>query len=64
MTHRAGNVVTIENTRPAPCDCCGRRLELRPYGPNGESLCFDCGMLDESAAKRQFDRLLVDDGGA
>lgn len=36
------------------CDLCGKIAELRPYGPNGEAVCFDCGMKDEDAAKRAF----------
>lgn len=38
------------------CDLCGRIRELRPYGQNGECVCFDCGMRDEAAAKREFMR--------
>jgi hypothetical protein len=37
---------------------CGNTDELRPYGPNGERVCFDCAMKDEEAAKRQFSKLL------
>jgi hypothetical protein len=38
----------------AACDLCGNVEELRPYGPNGENICFDCGMLDEETTKRMF----------
>ena len=34
--------------------------ETRPYGPNGEEVCFKCGMKNEAAAKRQFDRYVGD----
>lgn len=36
------------------CDLCGEIRELRPYGPNGEAVCFDCGMKDEISASRKF----------
>jgi hypothetical protein len=38
------------------CDLCGEVEETRPYGPNGENVCFDCGMKDEEAMKRGFER--------
>lgn len=24
------------------CELCGKIAECRPYGPNGEQICFDC----------------------
>ena len=51
-------IATIDGTQHAKCEMCGKQEELRPYGPNGESVCFDCGMKDEDAAKRQFAKLL------
>lgn len=39
---------------PQQCDLCGKVDECRPYGPNGEVVCFDCGMKDEPAAERRF----------
>ena len=24
------------------CDMCGEIKELRPYGPNGETICYEC----------------------
>lgn len=44
----------IEPEKPQQCDLCGKIAELRPYGPNGECVCFGCGMKDEEAARRQF----------
>lgn len=46
----------IAEERPQQCDLCGKVAELRPYGPNGEAVCFECGMKDEEAAKRAFAR--------
>lgn len=49
-------VVKIET--PGKCDLCGEEEELRPYGPNGENVCFKCGMKDipaaEKALKKRF----------
>lgn len=44
----------IEAEKHRRCDLCDKVAELRPYGPNGENVCFECGMKDEEAAKRQF----------
>lgn len=52
-------ITTIDGTQHSKCDLCGKVDELRPYGPNGENVCFDCGMKDEEAAARQFAKLLV-----
>ncbi len=41
------------------CELCGKVAELRPYGPNGESICADCGMKDEATVKKKFAELLV-----
>lgn len=46
--------VTMART-PQQCDMCGAIAELRPYGPRGEYVCFDCGMKDEAAAKAAFE---------
>lgn len=48
----------IEKERVDRCELCGAVAETRPYGPNGEEVCFHCGMKDEAAAKRGFNRLI------
>lgn len=50
------NITTIDAT-PRKCEMCGKTEELRPYGPKGEWVCFDCGMKDEESAKIQFNKL-------
>jgi hypothetical protein len=40
------------------CELCGKKAELRPYGPKGESICFECGMIDEETTKNKFFDLL------
>ena len=42
----------IEAEPEQTCELCGAKAETRPYGPNGEEVCFHCGMKDEEAAKR------------
>ena len=44
----------IEQTKPSKCDLCSENDELRPYGKNGENICFTCGMKDEETTKRRF----------
>lgn len=54
MTHRRGDVLYLATEKPQQCDLCGKIAELRPYGPNGECICFACGMKNGGAAVRQF----------
>lgn len=49
----------IAYEEPGKCELCGATAETRPYGPNGEEVCFSCGMKDEGAAMRQFARLVL-----
>ena len=58
MKPRRPVVITLEEQRPAICEACGRTAEVRPYGPGGIQVCFDCGMLDEETAKMRFRRRL------
>jgi hypothetical protein len=48
----SGRLISVEP--PGRCDLCGAVEETRPYGPNGEQVCFGCGMKDEAAAERAF----------
>jgi hypothetical protein len=36
------------------CEMCGVIDECRPYGPNDEQICFECGMKDEETTRTQF----------
>lgn len=54
MTEVIDNVMIIYEEEPQQCDLCGKIAELRPYGPNGETVCFECAMKDEEAAIKQF----------
>jgi hypothetical protein len=37
------------------CEMCGTVDELRPYGPNYERICFDCGMKNEELTAQRMD---------
>ena len=58
MTKLVNGNLIIGPEPPDKCELCGRIEELRPYGPNGERLCFDCGMKDKKTTMAQFDKLL------
>lgn len=40
------------------CELCGAIAECRPYGPNGEQICFDCGMKDEATTRKRMDNYI------
>jgi hypothetical protein len=59
VTHLAEDgVVWVMEEPPGRCELCGAVKETRPYGPNGEQVCFPCGMKDEKAMQRAFGALL------
>ncbi len=55
----SGRGFIAEDSFHEACQMCGKVDELRPYGPNGEEVCFDCGMKDVAAAERGFRRLVL-----
>lgn len=36
------------------CEFCGAIEETRPYGPNSEQICFECGMKDEETTRKKM----------
>lgn len=46
--------IIIEPEGDEVCTICGELRELRPYGPGGSRICFDCGMAPER--KQEADR--------
>jgi len=40
------------------CELCGVKDELRPYGPNGENICFDCGMKNSESTQAAINAIL------
>ncbi len=52
----------IESEPHNKCELCGKIDELRPYGLNGENICFECGMKDEETTIRRFRQHLLGEG--
>ena len=44
------------------CELCGCIAETRPYGPEGQEVCFSCGMKDEKTAEAQMEKHLFGQG--
>ena len=61
MSERIGNIVIIEEEPDGKCELCGKVDELRPYGPRGERICYDCGMKDPVTTERRFGQVLFGD---
>jgi len=61
MSRRVGNIIIIEPEPDDVCDLCGKVDELRPYGPNGELICYDCGMKNQEVTYRMMCRVLFGD---
>ncbi len=58
MTRIVEDVLIIETEDNSKCELCGNISELRPYGPNNEYICFECGMKDEETTKKKFAEVL------
>ena len=44
----------IKEEPMAACEMCGTIDECRPYGPNYERICFECGMKDEATTTKRM----------
>ena len=44
----------IQEESPQACEMCGVIDECRPYGPNNEEICFDCGQKDIEITERKM----------
>lgn len=40
------------------CELCGTTAETRPYGPNGERICYPCAMKDPDTTERMFNKFI------
>lgn len=62
MSKVVGNKFYVSEEKESKCEYCGKVAELRPYGKNGENICFKCAMKDEEITKQVFakhiDRML------
>lgn len=57
MTARVGDVVVIAPEPDRECELCGKQAETRPYGTNGERICFECGKKNRAAVERHLKAL-------
>ena len=66
MTHVIKNgamrIVVLADEPDAICELCGKTAELRPYGSNGERICWDCGQKDKGMTARRMGQVLYDEG--
>jgi len=61
MSQRIGNCIIIAPEKDQQCDFCGKIDELRPYGPNGECICYECGMNDKETTNKVMGKVLFGD---
>lgn len=40
------------------CELCGAVEELRPYGPNGERICYECGMKNKEVTQQKMNQYI------
>jgi len=48
----------IREEQKKKCELCDKIAETRPYGKNGERVCFKCGMKDKKSAEKGIDKLI------
>lgn len=58
MTKVINGILFVEETPDAKCELCGKVSELRPYGPNNENICFECGAKDSETTERKMEEHL------
>lgn len=61
MSQKIGNITLICEEPPAKCQLCGKLDELRPYGPDGKSVCYDCAMKDPVNTEIRMAKVLFGD---
>ena len=54
-------IIVIEPHPDRICELCGKKDELRPYGPNGENICFECGMKNREMTEKRMNQYLFGD---
>jgi hypothetical protein len=53
---KGSNVIMVRENKK--CELCGKVDETRPYGPNGEEICYNCGMKNEKITIRMMNKIL------
>lgn len=54
MSRNINGIVIIEPEPDFICALCGKIAETRPYGPNGEEICYECGMKDQATTNKMM----------
>lgn len=52
------DVVYLVSPPDRDCELCGKLSDVRPYGPNGEYICFECGQKNPEVTKRRMMHIL------
>lgn len=60
MSKVVNGIIIIEPEPDGKCEYCGEVSELRPYGKNGERICFHCGKKDPETTTRMMHKYLFD----
>ena len=61
MSRNVNGVPVIEVEPDFICFLCGKIAETRPYGPNGEEICYECGMRNEEQTNAMMNHKLFGD---
>lgn len=56
------DTAVLRDPKRGKCELCGKRADLRPYGPMGEDICFECGMKNEALTSRRFIQTVFKEG--
>lgn len=54
MSYRRGDTAFLVEEEGQHCELCGAFAELRPYGPGGKRICYDCGMKPKNKQKADW----------
>lgn len=58
MSRNIGGIPVIFAEDDDICQQCGKVAETRPYGPNGERICYECGQKDKTTTERMMRKVL------
>ena len=49
------HIIVERESERSPCELCGKVAELRPYGPNNENICIQCGRTMPEVVDKKMD---------
>lgn len=58
MSYRIGNHIVLCPEPETECELCHKKAETRPYGPNGERICIECGRKNPNTTERKIREVL------